>query len=57
MSINALLPVLEALPGYPVAPTPSLLDLLVIIVAIPAAIGIPIFLIAMGKYWMKGQKA
>ena len=46
-------PILETLPGWPEVYSPSVLDLLVLIVAIPTVIAAVITLPIMGPVWFR----
>lgn len=46
-------PILETLPGWPAVPSPSVLDLLVLVLAPPLAIAAAITLPVMGPAWFR----
>lgn len=56
--MSTLLPVLQGtLPGFPPAPAPSLLEALMIMLIIPAVIGVVIVGMGMGRTWLKADRA
>lgn len=55
--MSTLLRVLQGtLPGFPSAPTPSLLEALMIMLIIPAVIGVVIMGWGMGRTWLKADR-
>lgn len=53
MSHLALIPVLESLPGWPQEYDPSVLDILVVILGVPAGIAAVMALFIMGPTWLR----
>ena len=55
--LTALLPVLETLPGFPTAPTPSVLELLMVTVVLPSVIAAAIMLLSIGPHWWRTARS
>ena len=53
MSHLALIPVLESLPGWPDVVEPSVLDIGLVTVGIPAAIAAVVTVLFLGPHWLK----
>ena len=53
MSLLAVIPLLESLPGWPDVVEPSLMDILVLVLGIPFAIGAVVTLFLMGPHWFR----
>ena len=50
---SALLPLLDTLPGYPVAPDPGIWDILWVTLIVPGAISLVIAALGMGPTWLR----
>ena len=58
--LSVLLIPLQTLPGYPAAPTPSLMEFLLLLIIIPGLIGVLVPGLTMGRSWLgqaRGENA
>ncbi|MDO5534987.1 MAG: hypothetical protein Q4F65_10085 [Propionibacteriaceae bacterium] len=57
MSLLALIPLLEGLPGWPDAPEPSLMDIGLLTVGLPVAMFAVFAVLFMGPHWLRKSQS